>query len=298
MSIDNLIIDATNTFYKTFFIAGKNPRMNSKGERIESVDAFLNTVSRLLEKFTPKNVFVVCDKKLNPSVPSFRQTATDNSYKAQRPKIEGIEHLFYQEDKAYKVLGSLGIKLLRPHSLEADDVIGWLVSMYRNQKNIIVSSDSDFYQFVDENTQIWNTKELITTDIVKTKTGVPPNRYVLYKSIKGDVSDNIRGVTGYGTVNAARVAIMDDITVEFDSEQLMIVEHNKSLIDLTNSATMQVGELDSYEVQLEAQQQIVPNQGTFKTVISEYELRTTYSMFNVWTRSYESNILSRLISTL
>ena len=84
---------------------------------------------------------------------------------------------------------------------EADDAIGYLCKYLLKEKNkIIVSSDHDFYQLIDDNTIIWSPtlKSFVNKKKVLERFGVHPNNFSLAKSVTGDVSDNIPGVKGVG----------------------------------------------------------------------------------------------------
>ena len=95
--------------------------------------------------------------------------------------------------------------------LEADDQIAYSCrNFFKDDAKIIISTDRDFFQLVDERTAIFRpvkTKEnpkgeLIDLDWMMQKEDVFPPNYVLLKAIVGDKSDNIRGVRGVGEPTA------------------------------------------------------------------------------------------------
>ena len=83
-------------------------------------------------------------------------------------------------------------KMLKYSQLEADDII-YLTKKYirkldNNHKIIIISSDTDLIQLIDNNTFIYN----LQNKCINYKCGdVSPNEYLEIKIICGDVSDNI-----------------------------------------------------------------------------------------------------------
>jgi DNA polymerase-1 len=84
---------------------------------------------------------------------------------------------------------------------EADDAIGYLSKYLLKEKSkIIVSSDHDFYQLINDKTIIWSPtlKSFVDTKKVIDRFGIHPNNFYLAKSIAGDPSDNIPGIKGVG----------------------------------------------------------------------------------------------------
>ncbi len=83
---------------------------------------------------------------------------------------------------------------------EADDVIYYLVNKLKDANKIIVSSDKDFYQLVNNKTTIYtlSKKVILNRNAIKEETGVFPENFVLYRSFIGDKSDNIDGIKGIG----------------------------------------------------------------------------------------------------
>lgn len=82
---------------------------------------------------------------------------------------------------------------------------------------IVVSGDRDLFQCVKMGAEFWylnsKDKEIIDEDnfaenvrvIFKTKTGIRPEAYVLFRALVGDDSDSIEGVLGCGPVRAEQM---------------------------------------------------------------------------------------------
>jgi 5'-3' exonuclease len=84
---------------------------------------------------------------------------------------------------------------------EADDVIAYLCNYrFKNESKVIFSSDSDFYQLLDDNTEICTLtrNKWIKSDSVLQEFSVYPRNFCLLKAMKGDSADNIPGVKGAG----------------------------------------------------------------------------------------------------
>ena len=96
----------------------------------------------------------------------------------------------------------------------------------------IVSSDTDFIQCVEDNVQLYNPvrKKFIES---------PDYDYVLWKSLKGDASDNIDGFAGIGDKKAQKLCTNPEALEKFLLEEGRQDKLNKNLEmirlhDLTN----------------------------------------------------------------
>jgi len=84
---------------------------------------------------------------------------------------------------------------------EADDIIAYLCEQrFKNKNKIIVSSDKDFYQLLNNTTKIYRPtkKVMMTSADVKNEFDVYPRNFCVCKSVCGDPSDNIPGIRGVG----------------------------------------------------------------------------------------------------
>jgi hypothetical protein len=111
---------------------------------------------------------------------------------------------------------------------EADDLIAFTVLASAGPVRI-ASSDRDFLQLVDERVSIYSPIKRLVVDLdsfagqaaPKTSSGeqifFPRERYLDYRAASGDVSDDLPGLPGLGTVGAARLLAMaplDDYLAE------------------------------------------------------------------------------------
>ncbi len=111
---------------------------------------------------------------------------------------------------------------------EADDLMAF-TALHAEGPVRIASSDRDFLQLVDGRVSIYSPikRVVITTEnfdgqsAPKTATGeaiiFPRERYLDYRAASGDVSDDLPGIPGLGTVGAARLLSMfplDEILAE------------------------------------------------------------------------------------
>lgn len=94
---------------------------------------------------------------------------------------------------------------------EADDVIYTVRRRFHDQPVTIVTKDQDLFSLIDSTTVVmwwgknFQDRSSIDADGVLNLTGVPVEKYKLYKSLVGDKSDNIPGVSGVGPKYAKRM---------------------------------------------------------------------------------------------
>ena len=109
-------------------------------------------------------------------------------------------------------MDQLPMKQVAVKYLEADDAIAYLARKVIKQKSIIVTTDKDYLQLIDENISVFRpvkTKEnplgeLIDLEWMYNKENIHPYNYALLKAIVGDKSDNITGVRGVGEKTARK----------------------------------------------------------------------------------------------
>ena len=111
-------------------------------------------------------------------------------------KTDQIIHLIHY-------LQCLPVKILSQDGVEADDIIAFLskeLTQDKKNKVYLVSADNDFLQLVDENILMYRSveKEFVTSKDVKTKYGVHPHNFLIYKTLMGDASDALPGIKGLG----------------------------------------------------------------------------------------------------
>ncbi|UCF67373.1 MAG: DNA polymerase I, partial [Acidobacteriota bacterium] len=128
-----------------------------------------------------------------------------DQYKANRPPPP--EELAPQFPLAIEVCSALGWPQLMAQGFEADDVIATLTEQARARglRVVIVTSDKDLYQLVEEDVAVLNpAKEdrVLDPDGVEEVFGVRPEHVVDVLALMGDKVDNVPGVPGIGEKTA------------------------------------------------------------------------------------------------
>ena len=200
-----LIIDGSNLLFQMFF--GMPARIvNKRGEAIQGTLGFVGALLKIIRMTSPSHVVVLFDGEHdNP------RAEIDENYKANRTDYTDVpneDNPFSQLNDIYKALDYIGIKHTEIEKFEADDVIASYVHKYSGEMEIVISSfDSDFFQLINSNVSILRYRGEKTTlcdkQYIKEKFDILPSQYADFKSLTGDVSDNIKGINKVGPKTAA-----------------------------------------------------------------------------------------------
>ena len=112
---------------------------------------------------------------------------------------------------------------------EGDDIVASLVCLIDGEK-IIVSTDRDFYQLVRDDVSVYNpVKDVFCTELnFKDINGVSKDKFLFYRALIGDNSDNIKGVYGIGPKKAE--FIVNNVSLE-DIEKETVDKKFKYILD-------------------------------------------------------------------
>jgi DNA polymerase-1 len=210
-----LIIDGHNLLFRMFYgIPGSIK--TSKGAEIKAVVGFISGVIKYMNKFSPDNVMIVFDSETS----ILSKTSEYEDYKSNRINYLDVpesENPFVQLPYIFQALNYLEIPYKEVKEFEADDYIASLCEWYKKQYEIIiVSTDQDFFQLINDSIQVFNPngKEGTVFDSTKVfeKLGVYPSQIIEYKALLGDKSDNITGIRGVGPKTAQRILGMGTIS--------------------------------------------------------------------------------------
>ena len=256
VSMDKLlIIDGHNLLFQMFF--GMPTRIiGARGQAIQGVIGFIGALNKMIDAFSPSHLIVMFDGETkNP-----RKDILED-YKANRPdwnEVPEEENPFTQLPYIYEALDYMGVKHTETTVCETDDVIAAYALKYGNECQVTIASfDSDYFQLITENVSVvrYRGKCSVVCDeaYVKEKYGIPASKYLDYKCLVGDTSDNIKGVKGVGPKTAAKLVnsfgSLDEIKCradEIESEKIRkaiqesgeILERNVALIRLSGEAEL------------------------------------------------------------
>lgn len=219
-----LIVDAMNLFVRSY---SAYPTMSAHGYQMGGCIGFLKTFCRLVNEIGPKSIYIAWE-----GGGSQKRRAIYSEYKMNR-KPEKLNR-FYEDDipdtdenKQHQIVALLAMLKNVPacqlyvSDCEGDDVIAYLArSRFKGVPKIIVSSDKDMYQLLEESTKIYNLhkKTYVETSNVIEEFRVQPKNFAIAKALCGDPTDNIPGVKGLGFKTVAKIlpflSLEDDIILE------------------------------------------------------------------------------------
>ena len=189
-----LLIDGNAIFHRAFHAL---PLFKTKsGEYTNAVYGFLKMFIEIVKREKPEYVAVAFDR----AAPTFRHLEY-KEYKATRAAPP--EELYPQLPRLKEVLETFNIQMFELDGYEADDIIGTIAEIAGKDPEIhtlILTGYRDTLQLVTSKTHVVaplkGVSEVIeyTPSTVKERTGLKPDQIVDYKALKGDASDNIKGV--------------------------------------------------------------------------------------------------------
>ncbi len=230
-----ILIDGSGYIFRAFY--GLPTMTNENGVPVNAVFGYTKMLLKLIDDFKPMYVAVIFDVARK----TFRNDLY-NLYKANRS--DPPEELIPQFSIIREATNAIGLPAVEMEGFEADDLIATYSNMARktNKKVIIITSDKDLMQLVDDNTILFDPMKQywINNEQVFEKFGVYPSKVIDVQSLAGDSSDNIPGVPGIGIKTAA-----DLINQYGDLEQLLTraneVKQNKrreNLIEYADQARL------------------------------------------------------------
>ena len=194
-----LLVDGSSYLYRAFHAL---PDLrNAAGEPTGAVRGVLSMLRRLESDYKAEYRACVFDAKGK----TFRDDWFPD-YKSHRPPMP--DDLRAQIEPLHEAVKAEGWPLLVEEGVEADDVIGTLTrqAVEAGWEVVISTGDKDLTQLVQPGVRWVNTmsEEVLDSDGVTAKFGVPPERIVDYLALVGDTVDNVPGVDKCGPKTAVK----------------------------------------------------------------------------------------------
>ncbi len=202
-----LAVDGNSLVHRAFHAQARTGFRSADGRPLWAVRGLLSQLVAAVERVGPDAVVVGFD---DPDASLRRERWPE--YKAHRdPKLPALVE---QLATAAAVLRELGVCVMVPPSLEADDV---LASVARRAAGVgagtvVVTSDRDAFGLIGAGTRVLRiinggveASPLLTPDRLVLLLGVRPEQYADFAALRGDPSDNLPGVRGIGPRTAARL---------------------------------------------------------------------------------------------
>lgn len=201
-----LIIDGMNMAHR----ARHAYKLSYQGMDTSVTYGLMRMLMALMKKFKPESVIFCWDG----GTPGYR-TRLLEGYKASRKvakaKDDDWPMFLAQVNELEGVIPLTGILQVRRRGIEADDLMAQAAKMVL-QESVIVTTDDDLLQCVDDNTSVWSPiKEIMYTKAnFEELIGYPAFQHVAAKVLGGDKSDNVQGVRGMGPASVRKFLSGDD----------------------------------------------------------------------------------------
>jgi DNA polymerase-1 len=198
------LVDGNNLAYRAYF-ALPEELATSEGFPTNALLGFTNMLFKLLADYRPKGVAVAWDTR------AVHRKELAPEYKLDRRPMPDL--LGEQFPHFRPIVEAFGYRNLEFEGWEADDVIATLATRADEAgiRTCVVSTDRDAFQLCSENVCLMMTPRgvadvhVYTPERVLARYGIPPERVPDFIGLKGDASDNIPGVPGYGDKTAAQL---------------------------------------------------------------------------------------------
>ncbi len=191
------LIDGSGYVYRAFHAL---PALNtSRGLPTNAILGFAKMLVKLQREERPEHIAVVFDAPGK----KFRDELFDG-YKASRAPMP--DDLRPQIPYIRRLVAAMRLPVIEKPGVEADDVIGTMATAASRAgiSTVIVTSDKDMMQLVDERTELLDTvrDRRIGVAEVAQRFGVAPAFVPDVLGLMGDTIDDIPGVTGIGEKTA------------------------------------------------------------------------------------------------
>jgi 5'-3' exonuclease len=202
-----LAIDGNSLVHRSFHSQAATGLRSPDGRPLWAIRGLLTQLVAAAERICPTAIVIGFD---DPD----RSIRRDRwpQYKAGR--TEKLDTLVSQLRTAAEVTRELGLAVVVPDGLEADDV---LASAARHAptmgaRTVIMTSDRDAFPLIDEHTRVLRiinggveASPVLTTERFVTMLGIQPAQYRDLAALRGDPSDNLPGIRGIGPKIAAKL---------------------------------------------------------------------------------------------
>lgn len=201
-----LLIDGSNLIFRAYFASEKQNVKTLDGRPGGAIRTLVGMINKIVNDVNPTHMFIALDTK----APTFRHHSYED-YKAGRSKTP--EDLNMQFPMAMDLYEAMGIKHYGVDGYEADDLIATYACDAEKQgyQVVILSGDKDLLQLVSPNIEVVTPKVGFSKEVIYTpevfieKYEFPAERFIEYKALVGDKSDNIIGVDKIGDKTARKL---------------------------------------------------------------------------------------------
>ena len=305
-----LVVDALQLYIRAF---AATPTMDDEGDHIGGITGFLRSLGAAITLLKPTRVILIFDGAGG----SQRRRHLFPDYKANRKSMTRLNRTYgfdtiQTEKKAQKwqlialvkILENLPVTVMALDHIEADDAIAYVAQLQSQRDNdvIILSTDRDFLQLVDDKVKVFNPvrKKIYGESEVIEEYKIHPKNFLLYRMADGDKSDNIPGIKGLGPAllvkNFPQMSGSISMTVDEmircaglnqESKICQKIVESKETLE-RNYSLMRLDEIDISGVTklkiVEMMDKFTPklDKATMTKLFSDYKLWSQFKNYNEW----------------
>jgi 5'-3' exonuclease len=202
-----LVLDGNSLLHRAYHAAATGRLLDQADRPVWALKGLIGYVARAAARLRPDAVVVGFD------CPDHSVRKADYPpYKAHRP--DKPADLAEQIAAAPDLVRATGIGTVVPTAYEADDVLASSARHARQGgwRSVLLTSDRDAFALIDATTSVLRVRNggfdeavLVTPASLAEIYGVEPTQYRDYAALRGDPSDNLRGIPGFGSATAARL---------------------------------------------------------------------------------------------
>lgn len=201
-----MIIDGNAVLHRAFHAIP--PLATKDGLLVNAAYGFVTTLLKAIKELKPTHIAVTFDVAGG----TFRHEA-NKDYKATR--VKQPDELYAQIPVIKEIMSAAGVSVYEQKGFEADDVIGTITAVASRAKieSVVVTGDMDTLQLVDAHTRVYAMRKGMSDTVmyderaVRERYGFEPEHLIDYKALRGDASDNVKGVSGIGEKTASDLIV-------------------------------------------------------------------------------------------
>ena len=200
-----LVTDGNAMLFRAYYAtAYGKPMTTRQGIPTNAVFGFANMIQKAIDTVQPDAVLVAFDAGKH----TFRHEMYPEYKGGRKPAPDDLVPQFQM---ARDYLDAYGIRWVEMKDIEADDLIGSISLQSPDYQTVILSSDRDLLQLIDDTTHVLLMKkgltemDIMTPESLKETLGIVPSQITDLKGLMGDSSDNIPGVKGIGEKTALKL---------------------------------------------------------------------------------------------
>lgn len=200
-----LLIDANSLIFRAYYATAYGNMMVSKsGQPTNALFGFTNMIVKAISMIHPTHILFAFDTKAK----TFRHEQFQD-YKGTRKELP--QELIDQFLLIREFLDACEFPRFEVEGFEADDIIGTSTIRFDEQEIVILSSDKDLLQLINDKTEVVLMKKGLSETLImnlkslKELEGILPYQVVEMKALMGDSADNIPGVPNVGEKTAKKL---------------------------------------------------------------------------------------------